>query len=224
MRFYAGNQASLQYQQTVGYFKPLWKQLRQRAVHPEMVAGLHMIIADIKNRNYLHAYSIYVSLAIGTPRPSLLSWAHEPNPRPVSLGERSCDMDFQGVVLSGGHPFSTLKLPVKAPICCQANDEDSPDGRSEGRCCGRAGNNPWPIGVTSVGIHERSAREKISHVMNGGAHIMNDEATRKYLQAGPADTPRMHAPALQTTPANSAQTFPIGISDLLRIPTLLACH
>lgn len=45
-----------------------------------------------------------------------------------------------------------------------------------------AGNNPWPIGVTSVGIHERSAREKISHVMNA-AHIMNDEATRKFLQA-----------------------------------------
>ena len=46
----------------------------------------------------------------------------------------------------------------------------------------RAGNNPWPIGVTSIGIHERSSREKISHVMNGAAHIMNDEATRKYLQ------------------------------------------
>jgi pre-mRNA-splicing factor 18 len=45
------------------------------------------------------------------------------------------------------------------------------------------GNSPWPIGVTSVGIHERSAREKISHVMNGRAHIMNDEATRKYFQA-----------------------------------------
>ena len=46
------------------------------------------------------------------------------------------------------------------------------------------GNAPWPIGVTSVGIHERSAREKISHVMNasGAAHIMNDEATRKYFQ------------------------------------------
>ena len=46
------------------------------------------------------------------------------------------------------------------------------------------GNAPWPIGVTSVGIHERSAREKISHVMNqhGQAHIMNDEATRKFLQ------------------------------------------
>lgn len=48
---------------------------------------------------------------------------------------------------------------------------------------GFAGNNPWPIGVTSIGIHERSSREKISHVMNGAAHIMNDEATRKYLQA-----------------------------------------
>ena len=49
--------------------------------------------------------------------------------------------------------------------------------------CYFAGNNPWPIGVTSIGIHERSSREKISHVMNGAAHIMNDEATRKYLQA-----------------------------------------
>jgi pre-mRNA-splicing factor 18 len=51
------------------------------------------------------------------------------------------------------------------------------------------GNAPWPIGVTSVGIHERKAREKISNVAGGGgggggaAHIMNDEATRKYLQA-----------------------------------------
>lgn len=44
------------------------------------------------------------------------------------------------------------------------------------------GNAAWPIGVTSVGIHERSAREKISFHMNGQAHIMNDEATRKYLQ------------------------------------------
>jgi len=49
-----------------------------------------------------------------------------------------------------------------------------------------AGNAPWPIGVTSVGIHERSSREKISHVtgmnVGGAAHVMNDEATRKYLQ------------------------------------------
>lgn len=38
--------------------------------------------------------------------------------------------------------------------------------------------------LMQVGIHERSAREKISHVGNssGSAHIMNDEATRKYFQ------------------------------------------
>jgi pre-mRNA-splicing factor 18 len=46
------------------------------------------------------------------------------------------------------------------------------------------GNSPWPIGVTHVGLHERSAREKISFKhATGAAHIMNDEATRKYIQA-----------------------------------------
>ena len=35
-----------------------------------MVAGLHMIVQDIRHRNYLHAYGIYMSLAIGAlPRP-----------------------------------------------------------------------------------------------------------------------------------------------------------
>lgn len=36
-------------------------------------------------------------------------------------------------------------------------------------------------------MHERSAREKISHSMNSTsqAHIMNDEATRKYFQVRP---------------------------------------
>ncbi|XP_047958496.1 pre-mRNA-splicing factor 18-like [Salvia hispanica] len=43
------------------------------------------------------------------------------------------------------------------------------------------GNAPWPIGVTMVGIHERSAREKI--YTNSVAHVMNDETTRKYLQS-----------------------------------------
>lgn len=55
------------------------------------------------------------------------------------------------------------------------------------------GNAPWPIGVTSVGIHERSSREKISHVtgmnVRGEAHVMNDEATRKWLQVLPSFAP-----------------------------------
>jgi hypothetical protein len=45
--------------------------------------------------------------------------------------------------------------------------------------CGSA----WPIGVTMVGIHERSAREKLHESDKGAAHIMSDEITRKYLQS-----------------------------------------
>ncbi|KAG5596817.1 hypothetical protein H5410_038049 [Solanum commersonii] len=43
------------------------------------------------------------------------------------------------------------------------------------------GNAPWPIGVTMVGIHERSAREKIH--TNSVAHVMIDETTRKLLHS-----------------------------------------
>ncbi|KAI9739125.1 MAG: mRNA splicing protein prp18 [Cirrosporium novae-zelandiae] len=41
----------------------------------------------------------------------------------------------------------------------------------------------WPIGVTMVGIHERSAREKLHESGKGEAHIMSDEITRKFLQS-----------------------------------------
>ncbi len=41
----------------------------------------------------------------------------------------------------------------------------------------------WPIGVTMVGIHERSAREKLHESDKGAAHIMSDEGTRKWLQS-----------------------------------------
>ncbi|KAG8528988.1 uncharacterized protein KY384_006677 [Bacidia gigantensis] len=39
----------------------------------------------------------------------------------------------------------------------------------------------WPIGVTMVGIHERSAREKLHKGAEEG-HILSDEVTRKFLQ------------------------------------------
>lgn len=50
------------------------------------------------------------------------------------------------------------------------------------------GNATWPVGVTAVGIHARSAREKITGYDNEKsgvdvAHIMADEATRKWLIA-----------------------------------------
>jgi pre-mRNA-splicing factor 18 len=43
------------------------------------------------------------------------------------------------------------------------------------------GNAPWPMGVTSVGIHERAGREKIFEQKT--AHILNDEQKRKYIHA-----------------------------------------
>lgn len=43
------------------------------------------------------------------------------------------------------------------------------------------GNAPWPLGVTMVGIHARTGREKIS--ARNVAHVLNDETQRKYIQA-----------------------------------------
>lgn len=43
------------------------------------------------------------------------------------------------------------------------------------------GNAPWPMGVTMVGIHERSGRARI--FTSQVAHILNDETQRKYLQS-----------------------------------------
>ena len=37
----------------------------------------------------------------------------------------------------------------------------------------------WPIGVTQVGIHSRTGREKIGAA--NVAHVMNSELQRKYL-------------------------------------------
>lgn len=41
------------------------------------------------------------------------------------------------------------------------------------------GNAAWPIGVTSVGIHTRTAREAVEQ--KNVAHVMNNESQRKYL-------------------------------------------
>lgn len=43
------------------------------------------------------------------------------------------------------------------------------------------GNSAWPIGLTMVGIHERSGRERIS--TSKVAHVMNNELQRKFLTA-----------------------------------------
>ncbi|GAB4821259.1 hypothetical protein N2152v2_008305 [Parachlorella kessleri] len=105
-----GRQATVRFKESQVYFKPLFERLRQRSLDPEMVAGLKLMFDAMRDRNYLHAYKIYMGIAVG--------------------------------------------------------------------------NSAWPIGVTQVGLHERAAREKISFKgTQGQAHIMNDEATRKFISA-----------------------------------------
>lgn len=43
------------------------------------------------------------------------------------------------------------------------------------------GNAAWPIGITGIGIHERSAHERI--MVSEVGHILNDDTQRKYIQA-----------------------------------------
>jgi len=106
----AGKQADVRYKETKEYLRPLFYRLKNRTVDPQLLAGIKIITDAVKDRNYLHAYKIYMGVAIG--------------------------------------------------------------------------NSPWPIGVTQVGLHERASREKISYkYAHGKAHIMNDEASRKFIQA-----------------------------------------
>lgn len=105
-----GRRATLRLEETRQYLKPLFESLAARDIEREVLAAVLLITNDINERNYLHAYELYMGLAIG--------------------------------------------------------------------------NAAWPIGVTQVGLHDRSAREKISFKFNSSvAHVMNNEATRKYIQA-----------------------------------------
>lgn len=106
----SGRQADVRFKETQEYLRPLYYRLKHRTLDPQLLAGIKIIVDSMKERNYLHAYRIYMGVAIG--------------------------------------------------------------------------NSPWPIGVTQVGLHERASREKISFkYASGNAHIMNDEATRKLIQA-----------------------------------------
>jgi pre-mRNA-splicing factor 18 len=42
------------------------------------------------------------------------------------------------------------------------------------------GNSPWPMGVTMIGIHERSGRSRI--FTSQQAHVLNDDTQRRYVQ------------------------------------------
>ncbi|KAJ9123929.1 hypothetical protein QFC22_000720 [Naganishia vaughanmartiniae] len=102
-----GKNAAATQAQTAEYLKPLFKQLRNRALEHDVLRLLAEIIHFMQKREYQAANDAYLRLSIG--------------------------------------------------------------------------NAAWPIGVTMVGIHERSAREKIGQ--DSVAHVLNDEVSRKYIQS-----------------------------------------
>jgi len=66
------------------------------------------------------------------------------------------------------------------------------------------GNAAWPIGVTNVGIHSRTGREKI--FSQNIAHVLNDETQRKYIQV------RARA---KSAAMSSSATFSMAATSLL---------
>ncbi|KAI9763637.1 MAG: mRNA splicing protein prp18 [Geoglossum simile] len=78
-----------------------------------------------------------------------------------------------------------LEIGVLAPVVeiVRAAQERRYVDANDGYLTLSIGKAAWPIGVTMVGIHERSAREKLHESGKGQAHIMSDEVTRKFLQS-----------------------------------------
>ncbi|KAI9807043.1 MAG: hypothetical protein M1825_005760 [Sarcosagium campestre] len=78
--------------------------------------------------------------------------------------------------------FEKGELDILAPVVeiVKAAQERRYVDANDGYLRLSIGKAAWPIGVTMVGIHERSAREKLHE---SEAHIMSDEVTRKFLQS-----------------------------------------
>ncbi|KAF9586579.1 mRNA splicing protein prp18 [Lunasporangiospora selenospora] len=103
----SGKLATATQAQTAEYLKPFFKQLRQKALEPDVLMRITEITEMMIKREHMAANDAYLRLSIG--------------------------------------------------------------------------NAPWPIGVTMVGIHERSGREKIFSAQV--AHVLNDEISRKWIQS-----------------------------------------
>jgi pre-mRNA-splicing factor 18 len=121
-----------------------------------------MLVQHMRDRNYLAANDVYLKLAIGNA--------------PWPIGALLCVLrGRQGIVVQGvppggsRHSGSAVTCDPERGVCARLR---------------RVLLLLLAAGVTQVGLHERSAREKISHSMNATsqAHIMNDEGTRKYFQ------------------------------------------
>ena len=119
-------------------------------------------------------------------------WAHTLAARPLAVKTTSQGIQAASTMqssLTSLHPLvqklesNTLSDSILAPlleIVCAVQERRYVDA-NDGYLRLSIGKAAWPIGVTMVGIHERSAREKL-HESDVQGHIMSDEVTRKFLQ------------------------------------------
>ncbi|KAL6720604.1 hypothetical protein ACLMJK_002528 [Lecanora helva] len=124
----------------------------------------------------------------------LTEWTHALASRPQSVKESSQGKTAHSAMLQSltnmiplfrHFEKGDLEDGILAPlleIVCAAQERRYVDA-NDGYLRLSIGKAAWPIGVTMVGIHERSAREKLHESDKGAAHIMSDEGTRKWLQS-----------------------------------------
>lgn len=169
----AGYQADMRFKETQQYLRPLYARLRNRSLDPSLLAGLAMIVERCKERNYLAAYEVSSRMPGSAcmrdtdlaSAPLSTLWGRGPGSdggrsqlwgRAAGLPPPSLHSHRALGVSSLPHA-STLEPATPAPTTpphAAARPRQVYMGVS-------VGNAAWPIGVTQVGLHERSAREKI---------------------------------------------------------------
>ena len=143
---------------------------------------------DAEGKEYLfRQLASYFSLLLS-------EWARALSARSAAVKESSQGRAAEAAMLQSlanmrplFRKFETGELPdsILAPIVeiVNAAQERRYVDANDGYLRLSIGKAAWPIGVTMVGIHERSAREKLHEGEGGKAHIMSDEVTRKFLQS-----------------------------------------
>jgi hypothetical protein len=53
-----GRQADIRYKETMEYLRPLFIRLKGRSLHPEMLAGIKLVVEAMRDRNYLYANKV----------------------------------------------------------------------------------------------------------------------------------------------------------------------
>ncbi|XP_056000658.1 pre-mRNA-splicing factor 18-like isoform X1 [Ostrea edulis] len=158
-----GKEASAIHSQTVSYLKPLFKDLKHK------VKYLKPLFKDLKHKvKYLKPLFKDLKHKVKYLKPLFKDLKHKVKylkPLFKDLKHKTIDEDIlDAMVIIVHHLMQRDYLKANDAYLEMA-----------------IGNAPWPIGVTMVGIHARTGREKISsrHI----AHVLNDETQRKYIQA-----------------------------------------